>query len=190
MDKTVLERLKETRIARNIAHVSFFNNGVIREDEFYSAKRIQNVTDYYDFSAISYVLESNAELYGQTYPFDTVNLELELGLIFNKSDVDENNEISPIAEPVQDIVRYYTGNVFTFLDGEITNGSEFKELPSGRQGYVHYDKLKELAEKEGLLFVGPDSFEEFQEKILSGDKFSIFLSADLREKEESFEMTK
>ena len=32
-------------------------------------------------------------------------------------------------------------------------------------------------------------FEEFQEKILSGDKFSIFLSADLREKEESFEKT-
>ena len=45
-------------------------------------------------------------------------------------------------------------------------------------------KVSEL-KKSGLVYLCPRTFEEFKEKILSGESFDIMLSADLEEKEKT-----
>ena len=183
MDKTVLDKLLAIKTNQKIAHVSFFNNGKIRRDEFSSAKRINSFNNKDDYKAITDVLISAAESYSRSCPFDTIMMNLELGLIYNNDDVHEDNTLKTNAKPIENIVRYYTGSISSFLEGQKTNLYDYDRIGLGRQNYIDYNKLKELVENSGLMFIGPNTFEEFKKKITSGERFNILISADLKEKD-------
>ena len=103
-----------------------------------------------------------------------------LGLVYNKEDV-EDNIIKEGAKPYNNLVRYYTHEVDSLLDGEKTNVGDYYRIGLGRQGYLNYNDLVYKSEADGLEFVGPRTFEEFKESILSKEPFDISLVADLKE---------
>ena len=190
MEKTLLERLKEVRKDYDVAHVCYFNDGKVRKDENYSAKRINHIDSKEQFKAIEDVLASATSSYARSYEFDTINMNLLLGLIFNQSDVDENDQVKENAQPINGVVRYYTGSVKSFSEGKQTNPIDYGEYGPGRQGYISFDKLMKFIEASGLTYVGPETFEELKEQILAGNKFPIFVSAELTQKETSNQITK
>ena len=108
---------------------------------------------------------------------------LEVGLIFNKSDVDEEKHIKENAKPLDGVVRCYTGDITSYLNGEKSNTDGYYGY--GKQGFVDYDELVLSTKKNGLSFIGPKSFEEFKEKIISGEQFPISLQANLTEEKEN-----
>lgn len=191
MKKTLLERMTESKDKHGVACISIFNDGKVRVDENYMTPLMKYANNPDAFDTIGDVLFDINESYARDYEFDTLKMNLSLGLVFDGKDVDENRNIKPEAEPMEGLVRWYTMDADCFLDGEKTNKVDAGQR-KGRQGFINYNRLVTSAEKNGLKFSGPRTFEEFKEQILIGEPFDIALSATFKQKEEeqSFTRTK
>ena len=55
----------------------------------------------------------------------------------------------------------------------------------GYQGYLNYNDFVNSIKKENLVLIGPQSFNEFKELILSKEQQDIILSIDLSNKKEN-----
>ena len=183
MNKTLLERMKEAKDKHGVAFIGVFNDGKVRIDENYSAERIQYADESFAFNHIDEVMYDINESFAREYKFDSVKLGLSLGLLFDGKYADENQKLSENAEPVEDIVRYYTMDASCYLDGKKTNKIDYGQIKS-RQGFINYDRLVNSAEENGLSFNGPRTFEEFKEMILQGEPFEISLGAVLSDEKE------
>ena len=181
MGKTILDTMKELKNG----YVSFFNDGKIRKDGGYATKRInEEANTSYSISLITDVLYGATRSYADDYDFDQIDMTLPLGLIYKSSDVDENNKIKENAQPLKGIVRFYTGSITSYLNGEKTNDLDYGEYARGKQGFINYDLLINEMKENGLTYTGPETFEELKEKILSGENFNVVLSANFKEQEE------
>ncbi len=185
MDETLLEKVLEAKKSHETALVGFFNDGKIRKDDNSNAKRVSEASQDYSYYCIGDLLCDATASYARETDIDCVSLGLSVGLLFNKADVDDNNMINENAQPLSDIVRYYTFDFNGYLNGKNIGCDYVSRYMPGRQGFVNYNKLVATVKKGGLKFEGPETFEEFKDAILSGEKFDIVVSADLKEKEEA-----
>ena len=183
MNKTLLERMKESKDKHGVAFIGVFNDGKVRIDENYTAERIQYADESFAFNHIDEVMYDINESFAREYKFDSMKLGLSLVLLFDGKYADENQKLSEDAEPVDNIVRYYTMGASCYLDGEKTNKIDYGQIRS-RQGFINYDRLVNSAEENGLSFNGPRTFEEFKEMILQGEPFDISLGAVLSDEKE------
>ena len=187
MDKTFFEELEDARKASEPTYVCFYNNGNVKEDELSVKKRMNDFYLKDTIDSIKYVFRSAAESYSRNYPYDSITMNLEVGLIYNKSDVDEENNIREGAKPIENVVRCYTGDIDCYLAGEKTNEVNYWY---SRQGFVSYDKLISTMKKNGIQFVGPETYEEFKEAILTKEPFDVSITADFNKKEEQIQEVK
>ncbi len=184
MEETLLEKLKKAKKYHGAEFICFFNNGKVREDDLINAKRIQEAKDPKTFDLISEVLYKATESYAQRYDFDSVEMDLELGLIYKARDV-EDGTIIENREPIPGIVRIYTGSITSYLDGEQTSGRDYYRYGFGKQSFITFKQLMKAIQESGLDYTGPETFEEFKEQILQGKPFDIKISANLNEKEDT-----
>lgn len=187
MEKTIIEKLRDAKESNEPAYVSFFNTGEVREDP----KRIKKDMDDYSLNeairSLSYTYCDAAESYSRNkYPYDIITMDLQIGLVFNRDDVDSENHLKENAEPLNGIVRYYTGDINSYLDGEKTNMHDY---PYGKHGFAKYDQLITGFKRNGIAFHGPETFDAFKTSILAGEKFNISLAADLEDQPEVEEVT-
>lgn len=179
--KALIERLKELRNSYEIDKVCFFNDGKVREDEKFSSSRMNLLNSASSYNDIEDDLYRATKSYSNSYEFDSIDMHLLLGLVYDKCDVDENNHIKKDAEPKNGIVRYYTGSFDSYLDGKQTNDMDYSRYGCTTQGYIRFDYLVSSIRKSGLEYTGPETFAEFKERILSGEVFDIKASANLKE---------
>lgn len=189
MNKKFLESLKELKSSFDTAFVCFFNTGEVRTDEIFCAERIKDAKNPNEFKTIQDTMYRATRSYARECDFDSINMNLDLGLIFSPSDVDEKNNLKEGATPMEGVVRYYTGETTSYLDGERTNGMDYGRYGTTSQGYIGFNHLMTGIKKSGLSYTGPTSFEEFKERILNGEKFKISLFADLKPIEEKENQT-
>ena len=166
---------------QGIAYVNFFNDGSVSEDERFRTSLLKYANDADGFDTIADTLYRSTESCSRNYDFDSIKMDLMLGLVYEGCDVDENKQIKEDAEPLNGIVRYYTGEVTSYLNNEKTNDYDYGRLHC-RQGYINYKNLVSQVKKNGLTFNGPDNFEEFKQSILSKEPFEVSISANLLEK--------
>ena len=186
LKKSLLERMQESKDKHGVACISVFNSGKVRVDENYMMPMIKYANDLDAFKTIGDVLYDINESYSREYDFDTLSMNLELGLVFDGKYADEDHKLSDDAEPMDGIVRYYTMEADCYLDDEKTNTRDAGYYKS-RQGFIGYNRLVSSAEKNGLTFNGPRTFEEFKEQILIGEPFDISLTASFKQKDKSQE---
>lgn len=178
MSKTFLERLEDAREGNEIAQICLFNTGEITEENRNSAKRIKEATSQESYWAIEDVLLDTAKGLIHIGEFSTIEMNLMLGLIYDSRAYSSAN-----AKPIQGVVRYYTGDVKSDIYGDLLCvPGELGSTP-GRQGYIDYSFLLESIKQSGLKFTGPESFQEFEEKMKLKRPFSIKISATLKSKE-------
>ena len=180
MNKSLIEELIEAKHEHDNVLASVFNDGKVRKDEKYMAERLEDDTKNDKFYLITETMKDATKMYGLGYEFDTISMDLLLGLIYDVNDLDENDKIKENAQPINGMVRFYTSNVSSYLDGVKTNKYEYD---LGRQGFIKFDKLMSNISKSGLEYTGPKSFEELKERILNEEVFDINLTASLKEKE-------
>lgn len=183
MDKTILEQVKEAANKAKIKYVSFFNNGKIVKDNGRMERSFNKANDSYQSELLLETMVDGAKLYSSFYDFDSIDMHLILGLVFNEQDIKDDQQLEG-AKPIKGLVRYYTG---TF---DITNGEEKTSFDDGRyypstQGFINYNKLMKAIEKSGLDYTGPETFQEFEEQILVGEPFDIKVSANLSKEEKT-----
>ena len=183
LKKSLLDRMKESKNKNGVAYISRFNDGKVRVDENYMTPMIKYANDSDAFDPIGEVLYNNNEQYARDLPddFDTLSMDLSLGLMFDGKYVDANQHIREDAVPVEGVVRYYTGRADCISGDKVVNDRD-KGYVSSRQGFINYGRLVSSAEKNGLVFNGPRTFEEFKEMILMGEPFDITLVAGLGKK--------
>ena len=175
-----LDRVKSAKIANEVGQVIFFNNGTVQTETNGFAKKMEDINDRVQIELLMDNLCDATASYARSYEMDTMEVGLLLGLIYNASDVDENNIPLPNAQPVNNVVRYYDVGFNSYKDGQKTNGEEdYGKYHVTYQGYVHYDKLVKVFDGSGVEFTGPKTFKEFKEAIQAGKVFDISLVADL-----------
>ncbi len=189
MKKTLLERMQEAKNEYNKAYISVLNTKEIFVDPKYMETLMEKANKPEAFDAIGDVMYNANQSYSRNYDYDTLSLNLAIGIVYEAEYTDETNKITENAEPIKGIVRYYTMEANCYLDGEKTNTLEMGSA-RGRQGYINYNTLIKEAKENGLIFNGPKTFEEFKEKILVGEAFDISLSASLLDKEKQPVKTK
>ena len=181
MKKSVFEQLEDIKEKYLKNNVSFFNDGSIKVDEKGLVEKLSNNSFNKSFDDISSVLVDAAYSYSNSkYEFDFINMHMELGLIYDINDVDKDNNIKEGATPKEKMVRYYTGSIESYSNGEKTNIIDYGAYGMGRQGVINYDQLVNFVHENGLEFNGPQTFEEFKNAILSNELFDISIGADFQ----------
>ncbi|MBQ3297546.1 MAG: hypothetical protein IJG97_01935 [Bacilli bacterium] len=185
MSKRLLDNLQEMKNNQGCNYVSFFNNGITRKDDYNLEKDIRWV-DYSDsYYGVTSTLCSAIEKSIGDNDFDTVNMEVMLGLIYETSELDENGQITAKSKPVKNVVRYYTGPITCLLDGEKANDYDYDRNIYRSQGVLKYNKFISGSRDDGFIVDAPRSFEQFKRAILSGEPFDINISAKFKTKEKS-----
>ena len=180
-EKNLLEEIQEAKIANEIGHVCFFNTGEVQKETRDYASHAKDEWRLDDsLRNVGHTLTDATKSYATRFSFDTIQMDLKMGLVYNAKDVDEQNNIKEGAQPLDGIVRYYTGSVRSYLDGEQTNDRDYAEYGVfNYQGYVNYNKLVARLKKGGVEFNGPKSFNEFKEALAAGEPFRMLVTASL-----------
>ena len=181
MKETLREVLLKIKNEQRVGLISFFNTGNIRSDKEEYYDFLKNPNSESGLKNIKNTLSEATRCYANRYSFDSVSMNLEIGLMFKKEDVNDDNTIKENAEPIEDVVRYYTGSINSYLDYEKTNIVDFNEVGFGRQGVINYNYLVNALKEAGISFEGPESFDELKERIMSGELFDVKFSVDLKE---------
>ena len=179
--ESFIGRVQSAKKANEVGQVIFFNNGTTQTETNGYAKKMEDINDRVQIELLmDNLCDATACYAGRQYDMDTMEVGLLLGLIYNASDVDENNKPLAGAQPVNNIVRYYNYGFNSYKDGQKTNGDDdYGKYHVTYQGYVHYDKLVKVFEGSGVEFTGPKTFKAFKEAIQAGEVFDINLVADL-----------
>jgi hypothetical protein len=187
MSENILDKMIKAKKDHETAQVVFFNTGAIKTEDNGSARRIYRIDNVEQIRGIETVLCDATNFFARGYEFDSINMGLDMGLIYDVNAVGEDNKVRPNAKPVDGIVRYYIGSINCFKDGNQTNKIDYGEIAPTRQGYIDFDKFISVIEGSGLDYNGPKTFDTFKEMILSGEQFDISLNADFKEKEQTVE---
>ena len=181
MGKTLLEKMQQSKDRYGIAYVSYCNNGKVRVDQNYMADNMAFVNSSIPTERIGDAFANAINRYSGLYPFDFASMDLELGLMFPGTDLDQNQKLKAIAKPIDGIVRFDTGKIDAFFEGEKTNELDYGDYYA-KNGYIKYDKMISFLKENQLEFNGPETFEEFEEAILSGEIFDVTVTAKFQEK--------
>ena len=189
MKKSLLERMKTMQDKRGIAYANIFNNGKIRVDKEWETTMMKYANDLDAFHKIEDVMYDINELYSRDYNYDSLDMHLELGLIYDGIYVNEDKTLKENARPVDNMVRYYTNKVDCLQDGEKVNEKDIGTMKT-RDGFITYNRLLWSVKKNDLTFNGPESFEEFKEQVLSGEPFDVSITASLKPKKKGKRLIK
>lgn len=187
MEKSFIEELRNAKVKHNNKLVEFFNDGSVHKDKVSDLDRLESAKFHNKFYLITEAMSEATESYGYRCDFDTITIDLKLGLIYDIDDVDENDQIKENANPMNGMLRFYTGDVNSYLDGEKTNDYTYDY---GRQSYISFNQLMSSVKKCGLEYNGPETFEELKTRILNKEVFDITLTASLNTKEKQQEQPK
>ena len=183
--KSFMDRIKDAQKEHEIAYVSYYNDGTNSKEEYGEKERLDDEIIFpVQVKRIMSQFCEAVESYSNQFDYDTVCMNLKLGLLYDINDLDENEVLKPNAKPIKNMVRYYSGPINSYLDGNQTNTRDFNEYHWGIQGFVNYNRLVSAIKKGGVDFIGPESFEEFKKAIIDGKQFDIIISAYLDNKKD------
>ena len=181
MEKESLkDQLNRIRKEQEIANANLFNDQSVNTDTN-SVAGFRDDRLSSNIRRITNVLLEAGRFYTYTTDYDNLNMKLLIGLIFKKEDLVGEKKIREGAVPEQDIVRYYTSYVNSYLNGKHNKLKDYEGYNHGCQGYVNYNELVKALEEEGLIFNGPRTFEDLKSRILGGEQFDISVSINLME---------
>ena len=181
MEKTIREKIVETIDNQTIKYVNIFNDGSTIQDNKNFAKCMDESFRKNSIGYIEgYFLKAAEYHIRHLDEFDYLGMNVKLGLVFNKEDI-ENGSVRRGAKPLDDIVRYETGSVDSYLDNTKSELINYADIYPAERGYVNYNELVSSIKNQGLEFNGPESFEDFKTAILTGQTFDISVSTSFKE---------
>ena len=181
--RTIRDLILEEKHDHEIGYVNYFNDGSVVHDKYLYGKLMKIVNNSEGIKNIENALLKASVSYGyyDNYNFDSIKMNLLLGLVYKISDVDENNNIKEGAKPIDNIVRFYTHEINSYLNGEQANECNYLRNSVGYQGYLKYNEFVKSLSDLDMEYSGPENFEEFKKQVLSKVPFEVSLNVDLKE---------
>ena len=183
MEKSLKERIFELKKEQGIAYVYFLSNGTIGTEKYSNKDALTKYKTETSINSVKNFIISASQSYVRQFDFNSISLDMLFGLVYKKEDVDDNNKVKFNRKAIEDIVRYQTRSINTFLDGKQTNTYDYGHELYGDCGYVNYNEFVRAINEEGLIFNGPRTFDEFVEAMSSNQTFDTNIQIDLLEKE-------
>ena len=183
MDKSLRNKLMKIKNEKGQSCVNFFNDGSVSRDDYENTKKMEWAKSDAYFSDIESQFVNIVVEHTRNTDFDSIDMHMLMGLVFNKDDVDEENVIKENAKPINNMVRYRVGNIDSVLDGEQTDITYLNRYSFGKEGYLRYNEFVRTMRRAGINFIGPRNFNEFKEASMSNEAFDICLIAQLMEKQ-------
>ena len=182
MENTLLERLKEAKKEYETEYVSLFGEDKVVEDKHYMTDHIKNAKSKNAFDFLDSALKNFARMYTLYNEYDALEVDLNLGIVYNITDIDENNKPVIGAKPIDNLVRIYTDTTRAYLDNEEVSHKLDSEY-FGSQGFIDFDLLINTLKKEGLSYNGPESYDELKYRVLCNQKVNATIKAELEKKQ-------
>lgn len=180
-EKSIKEELLKMKESITTKYISFFNDGTtsIENGEYVNSSTNDCVNSC--CSGIDHFLQIGTKSALKiSEDFDQLDFLFRIGIIYDKKNLGENNEILPTSMCLTDKARYYTDAVRIYKDSKLIKKISTSEMSIGRQGFVNYDEFIKSAKKEKIQVNGPKSFEDLKELILSNKTEEIFLSISFK----------
>ena len=187
LDKKLIDELKAMKAKTKEIYVCHFSDGHVETASRGTGERIKEANTTEPIDDIKYTLKDSTRSYIDTFEFDfdKIEMDLYLGLVYNISAINENGSIKEDAKPYDGVVRFYTGSINSYLNGEQTNDADYNRYGTyNYQGFVNYDNLVKAMKNSGLKFVGPEDFDEFKNRIENNEKFGVKVVASLTGEDE------
>lgn len=178
--KEDLQRMKENLMS-NSKYVSFLNDGYIIEDdaEYVNTSIIDNINE--SCSRIDYFFEEGTKTAIQlNEDFDQLDFLFKIGIIYNKKELGNNNEILETSNCQDGKARYFTGAIRVYKDSKLIKEIPTTDMSFAYQGFINYDEFIKSAKREKIQVNGPKSFSKLREQILNGQKEEIYLSINFK----------
>ena len=177
MKKNILEKIQKVQEDQENIFKIFNNDGTVKDGRRELVKEMnKDIISPLTLERIEEVLYSDLKYYASKHKFDKGDMTLQLGLIYNKKDVEKDNCIKEGVEPYEGIVYYKASNVNCYLNDKKQNKYD---ITYAKDGIINYEYLIKSLKNDGLEYDSPDTFEEFKNAIISGKKFNTKLTANI-----------
>lgn len=180
LKSSLKEELIKAKKELEKSYVIFYSDGKVRKEVAKDINdRLNSSND--QFFWIEEQFKDACSYYGRRHEFDSLNMGLILGVLFDGDDVNPDETIKEGAHPVNDLVHFYTGEIDSYLDGDKTNTEDFSKYHYQSQSFLRFSHLLSEAKKNGIKYDGPESFDELVASVKSRQENDINLSLSLVE---------
>lgn len=181
MGDSLLDRMYEAKSKYETEYYSFFSDGSVEERTKTSKELIEHAKEDVELNSLAHYLEMIARDHATCGKYDSLDVNLSFGIVFNAADVDENKKIKGPGHAIKDIVDVRIDNSSSYLERNLVK-ENVKSIYYGRVGYMTLDNLINFLENEGLVYNGPESYDEVLYDFIYEKPLTATVTANLSKK--------
>ena len=191
MERTIGEKIVDLKRENEIGFIVFYNDGTKESIPYKEIGEMEDTGVFIGSIKLGRIFLDTAKENNRFWNFNQMNMDIKLGLVYKKEDVFPDYRLKPNAKPVDEIVSYYINNIRLAYNGVKGKTVSHKKIGYGNSGYLNYESTIKNLKEEGISFDGPESFNEFANRITNGEIFDVNYYFDFVEKkEENKKLTK
>ena len=181
MGNTLLEKMYDAKKTYETAYYSFFSDGEVEERTNFLKDSIEEAKEAKDFPALSHYLEILARDHSVYGKYDSLDVNLSLGIVFKSEDVNDDKKPKGPSHAIRDIVDVRIDNSSSYLERELVKDN-LDTYCYDRVGFTTLDNLISFLENEGLTYNGPENYEEVLYDFIYEKPMTATITANLSKK--------
>ncbi len=180
MGNTLLDKMYDAKTEYEPAYYSFFSDGTVDEKSNYLKDAIDKANDDKELSSLSHYLERLARDHSIQGKYDSLDVNISFGIIFNAEDVIDNKPKGP-GHAIRNIVDVRIDGSSSYLERNLVN-ENIDTIYYGKVGYMSLDSLISYLEEQGLSYNGPDNYDQVLYDYIYERPMTATITANLSKK--------
>ncbi|MBP5684704.1 MAG: hypothetical protein J6X02_05570 [Bacilli bacterium] len=181
MIQDTIEKVKKLQHEKEIAQVCFLNDRTTKEINYRELEYMTRDKNGNGFAwLVERAVDQAAELFAYKHNFDYMIVSLNIGVIYNKQDLFEDNKFKVGAAPLEDIVYVSVKDVDFYLNSSHIDKNDDNPMKKMiiADGYMRFDDFMKEIDEQGLAYNGPDSFYAVKSRASYGRPEEITIGVD------------
>lgn len=181
MGNTLLDKMYDAKSEFETAYYSFFSDGTVDERTNLFKDSVENAKDNKELNALSNYLQILARDHSVFGKYDSLDVNLSLGVVFRAEDVTDEKKPKGPAHAIRDIVDVRIDNSSSYLERELVKDN-LDTYCYDRVGFTTLDNLISFLENEGLTYNGPENYDEVLYDFIYEKPMTATITANLSKK--------
>lgn len=181
MGDSLLDRMYEAKSKYETEYYSFFSDGSVEERTKTSKELIEHAKEDIELNSLAHYLEMIARDHATCGKYDSLDVNLSFGIVFNAADVDEKKKPKGPSHAIKGLVDVRIDGSSSYLGRDLVKENA-KSIYYGGVGYVSLENLISFLENEGLKYNGPETYDEVLYDFIYEKPLTATITADLSKK--------